>query len=59
MHEHLEACKQGELNKSAIIAEHAWTNQHAILWDKASILDKSRNETVLRIKKDTTLAAKP
>ena len=58
IHEHLEACKRGELNKSAI-AEHAWTNQHAILWDKTSILDKSRNQTVLRIKEALHLQLTP
>ena len=45
IHERLETCRRGELSKSAI-AEHAWSNQPAIPWDKASILDRYKNQMV-------------
>ena len=47
--EHRAATKRGETEKSAI-AEHAWGQQHPILWEKTSMLDQAKNTTTLLIK---------
>ena len=39
--EHKDARKKGAIEKSAV-AEHAWTNQHPILWDETIVIDKAR-----------------
>ena len=47
--EHRAATRQGETEKSAI-AEHAWGQQHPILWEETSVLDQAKNNTTLLIK---------
>ena len=47
--EHEEACKKGELDKSAL-AEHAWTNQHPIKWNEATVVARAKNQIELRLK---------
>ena len=37
------------MEKSAI-AEHAWGQQHPILWEETSVLDQAKNNTTLLIK---------
>ena len=36
--EHPEACRKGKTDKSAI-ADHTWSMQHPILWDKTADMD--------------------
>ena len=38
-----------ETEKSAI-AEHAWGQQHPILWEETSVLDQAKNNTTLLTK---------
>ena len=47
--EHRAATRQGETEKSAI-AEHAWGQQHPLLWEETSVLDQAKNNTTLLIK---------
>ena len=47
--EHRAATRRGETEKSAI-AEHAWGQQHPILWEETSVLDQAKNNTTLLIK---------
>ena len=43
------ATRRGETEKSAI-AEHAWGQQHPILWKETIVLDQAKNNTTLLIK---------
>ena len=47
--EHRAATRRGKTEKSAI-AEHAWGQQHPILWEETSVLDQAKNNTTLLIK---------
>ena len=47
--EHKDACKKGDERKSAI-AEHCWQNQHPILWNEVSIIDRAQGVKELRVK---------
>ena len=47
--EHKDACRRGELEKSAI-AEHAWTHDHAIKWEETSVVDRASRHTELLLK---------
>ena len=47
--EHRATTRWGETEKSAI-AEHAWGQQHRILWEETSVLDQAKNNTTLLIK---------
>ena len=47
--EHNDAFKKGAIEKSAV-AEHAWTNQHPILWDKTIVIDQAGRQTELFLK---------
>ena len=42
--EHKDACKKGAIEKS-IVTDHAWTNQHPILWDETTVIDQARRQT--------------
>ena len=44
-----EQCKRGETEKSAV-AEHAWTEEHPILWDQTKVIDRANRQDVLRFK---------
>ena len=46
--EHKAATRRGETEKS-VIAEHAWGQQHPILWEETSVLDQAKNNTTLLI----------
>ena len=37
--EHKDAFKKSAVEKSDV-AEHAWTNQHTILWDETTVIDQ-------------------
>ena len=39
-----------ERRKKSAIAEHAWGQQHSILWEETSMLDQAKNNTTLLIK---------
>ena len=41
--EHKDACKKGATEKYTV-AEHAWTNQHPILWDETTMIDQARGQ---------------
>ena len=41
---------QVERRKKSAIAEHAWGQQHPILWEETSVLDQAKNNTTLLIK---------
>ena len=43
--EHKDACNKGA------VAEHAWTNQHPILWDETTVIDQARRQTEIFLKK--------
>ena len=47
--EHRAAIRQGEMEKSAR-AEHAWSQQHPILWEETSVLNQASNNATLLIK---------
>ena len=49
MKEHQDPCKKGETEKSAV-AEHAWSNQHSILWEETTIIDRARRQKELKLK---------
>ena len=49
LREHKDACKRGETEKSAV-AEHAWTEEHPILWDQTKVIDRANRQDVLRFK---------
>ena len=46
---HKDACKKDAIEKSTI-AEHAWTNQHPVLWDETTVIDQARRQTELFLK---------
>ena len=56
--EHEEACRKGELDKSAL-AEHAWTNQHPIKWNEATVVARAKNQIELRLKEALHIALHP
>ena len=37
----MDACRKGDLEKSAI-AEHVWKQDHPIMWEKTSAIDRTR-----------------
>ena len=41
--EHKDACKKGATEKYAV-AEHAWTNQHPIMWNETTMIDQARRQ---------------
>ena len=47
--EQKDACRKGATEKSTV-AEHAWTNQHPILWDETTVIDQARRQTELFLK---------
>ena len=47
--EYKDACKKSAIKKSTV-AEHAWTNQHPILWDETTVIDQARRQTELFLK---------
>ena len=47
--EHKEACYKGDTHKSTI-ADHAWSEQHAIEWDNTTVIDRSSNRMNLMLK---------
>ena len=49
LREHKDACKRRETEKSAV-AEHAWTEEHPILWDQTKVIDRANRQDVLRFK---------
>ena len=49
MKEHQDACEEGLIERSAI-AEHAWTQQHPIAWEKAAAVDQARRKKELILK---------
>ena len=49
LREHQAATRCGELEKLAI-AEHAWKNDHQVLWSQTRVLDEARNTTSLLVK---------
>ena len=56
--EHKDACKKGQLEKSAI-AEHAWTHQHAIEWGKTVVVDQASRHTQLLLKEAISIQLTP
>ena len=56
--EHREACRRGELEKSAI-AEHVWRNQHVIKWNETSLLGKSSLRIHLMVKEALQITLSP
>ena len=47
--EHRTACMRGEVEKSAL-AEHAWEEQHPILWEEVTVEDQVMRQKELLIK---------
>ena len=47
--EHKDACRRGELEKSAI-TEHAWKHHHTIKWEEMSVVDRASRHTELLLK---------
>ena len=45
----MSARKLGAIVKYAV-AEHAWTNQHPILWDETTVIDQTRRQTEFFLK---------
>ena len=45
LREHKDACKRGETEKSAV-AEHAWTEEHPILWDQTKVIDRANRQEI-------------
>ena len=56
--EHKDACRRGELEKSAI-AEHAWTNDHAIKWEETSVVDRASRHAELLLKEALSIQLTP
>ena len=56
--EHKEACFKGDTHKSAI-ADHAWSEQHAIEWDNTTVIDRSSNRMNLMLKEALHIQLSP
>ena len=58
MREHRSACRKCQLKKSAV-AEHTWTQDHNILWNKAEIIDHAQTRGELAFKEAVQIQLTP